>query len=64
MIIKRKIIRLPLGNVEKMAKAFDCASSSVYNALNGSSNSEKAKAIRKKALEEYGGETETKVIFQ
>ena len=64
MAFKKKIIVVPVGCVQKIAKANNCHKSLVYNALNYSSNSDKAQNIRKQALEFYGGIHDTKVIFR
>lgn len=63
MARKREIIKVPVGNVEKMATANSVSRATVYNALNYSSNSEQAKMLRKQALEEYGGVPEKRVLF-
>lgn len=63
MAIRKKIITVPLGNVQKLAKAHNMAESSVYNALNYSTNSPLAQLIRKEAIELYGGVNNTKVVF-
>jgi len=63
MAFRKKIITVPAGCVQKIAKANNCHKSLVYNALNYSSNSKKALIIRKQALELYGGVNDTKVIF-
>ena len=63
MAFKKKIITVPFGCVPKLAKANNVHKSLVYNALNFSSNSQTAMAIRKQALNEYGGVYDTKVIF-
>ena len=63
MPIKKKIIQVPVGNVPKIAQQMKCGKSAVYNALNFNSNSESARAIRKVALECYGGVNTTKLIL-
>ena len=50
-----KKIQLPVGNVQKMAKAFNCSDAMIYKALSYGSNSEMAENIRKQAVEIYGG---------
>lgn len=63
MARKREIIRLPVGNVDKMVTAYGVSRATVYNALNYSSNSEQAKLLRKKALEEYNGAMDKRTLF-
>jgi DNA-binding phage protein len=63
MPIKRKIISVPVGNVQKLAKAHGITSSGVYNALNYNSNSALAQLIREQALKLYGGVQNTKIVF-
>lgn len=64
MAFKKKIIVVPVGCVQKIAKANNCGKSLVYNALNYNSNSDMAQIIRKQALDLYGGVHDTKVIFR
>lgn len=63
MAFRKKIIVVPSGCVQKMAKAHGVTAAAVYNALNYNSNSELAQLLRKRALEEYGGINDTKVVF-
>ena len=60
---KRKIIQVPNGNVEKLAKAARCSTTTVYNALAGRSDSETARSVRKMAINLYGGVSTTKLIL-
>lgn len=62
--IRKPLIVVPLGTPQKMAEVFNVTAQSVYDALNYSSNSEKAMKIRKEALELYGGVSTEKVVFQ
>ena len=63
MAIRKKIITVPLGNVEKMAAEHNVSRGMVYNALNFTSNSPVAQIIRKEAMELYGGVLNSKVVF-
>ena len=63
MAFKKKIIVVPVGNVQKIAKANNVTPSAVYNALNYNSNSTLAQSLRKQALDLYGGINDTKVVF-
>ena len=63
MAQKRKIITVPVGVAEKIAKDQNCSRSTVYNALNGTTHSESAKYIRHLATTIYGGVEVTKVYF-
>lgn len=64
MIKKRKIIMLPLGRVDQMARAHNVTRSTVYNALAYRSDSETAQLIRQQAVELYGGVETSRVVFQ
>ena len=64
MPIRRKVIKVPRGTVEKLCIAQRVGRTTVYEALNGNNNSEDAKKIRQLALSTYGGVETTKVIFQ
>jgi energy-coupling factor transporter ATP-binding protein EcfA2 len=55
MAVKRNIIKVPKGVVEKICQARGCGKTTVYNALNYSSFSDEANLIRKEAIELYGG---------
>lgn len=59
-----KIIQLPVGNVQKMAKAFNCTEAMIYKALSYGSNSDLAENIRRHAIESYGGVATTKLILR
>ena len=63
MAFRKRIIVVPVGNVQKMAKAHNITPAAVYNALNYSSNSQLAQLLRKQAVELYGGVNDTKVVF-
>lgn len=63
MAIKRTIITLTKSNFEALRKSQNVSRSSMYDALNGSSNSETAQQIRRLALSTYGGVKATKVIW-
>lgn len=55
MAIKRKIIKVPRGVVEKICQARGCGKTTVYAALNYTSFSDEANLIRKEAVSIYGG---------
>lgn len=63
MAIKRTVITLTKTNFEALRKAQNVSRSSLYDALNGSSNSETAQHIRRLALTTYGGVKTTKVVW-
>lgn len=63
MAFKRRIIMIPRGTIDKICKAEKVGRTTVYAALNYTSNSEDAKRIRKRALSIYGGVETTKPIF-
>lgn len=62
MAIRRPTIVMPRGSVERLCKAEGKGKTSVYAALNFTSNSEEAERIRKVAISMYGGIRTTKVI--
>ena len=51
----RKVIQLPRGKAEMMMKSLGIGRTTLYAALNGSSNSDEAKLTRKLAVSRYGG---------
>ena len=63
MAKKKPMIVLPIGNAQKMAKAFNVTPATIYNALSYSRNSELSVKIRREALDVYGGVETHKVIF-
>lgn len=63
MASKRPVITLTKSNFEALRKSQNVSRSSMYDALNGSSNSETAQLIRRLALSTYGGVKVTKVIW-
>ena len=63
MAIKRKVIKVPKGVVEKICHSQNVGKTTVYAALNYTSNSEDAKLIRQLAVNTYGGIETTQVIF-
>ena len=63
MPTKRTIIVVPKGSVEALCKELNVSRSSVYNALNKTTNSEMAQKIRRLALSDYGGTTSSKIMF-
>lgn len=63
MATRRTVITLTKSNFEALKKSQNVSRSAVYDALNGSSNSETAQQIRRLALSTYGGVKTTKVIW-
>ena len=63
MAIKRTVITLSKSNFEALRKSQNVGRSAMYDALNGTSNSESAQQIRRLALSTYGGVKATKVIW-
>jgi len=63
MAIRRKIIRVPVGNVQRICTDLGVGKSAVYNALAYNSLSASAQLIRKKAMSDYGGVETYKIIF-
>ncbi len=51
----RKVIQLPRGKAEMMMDYLGIGRTTLYAALNGSSNSPNAKRTRELAIKEYGG---------
>lgn len=63
MARKVKVIVIPRGSADKICAALNIGRTTLYAALNYTSNSDDAKLTRQKALSEYGGVETTKVIF-
>ncbi len=63
MAHRRTIIKVPNGAAKKIARDQRCGLTSVYAALNYSSNSENAHHIRHLAKTVYGGIEEKKTYF-
>ena len=63
MASKRTVITLTKGNFEALRKSQNVSRSCLYDALNGSSNSESAQNIRRLALSTYGCVKTTKVVW-
>ena len=63
MAIKRTVITLTKSNFEALRKSQNISRSCLYDALNGSTNSELAQNIRRLALSIYGGVKTTKVVW-
>ena len=59
----RKVIQLPKGAAPKICNHLKIGTTTLYAALNYTSNSEDAKHTRKVALSEYGGVEIRKPIF-
>ena len=62
MAIRRKFIVIPRGKADQICSALKIGRTTLYSALNYSSNSDNAKLTRQKVLSEYGGIETTKVI--
>lgn len=62
MAIKRKIIVIPRGKADKICSALKIGRTTLYAALNYTSNSDDAKITRQRVLSEYGGIETYKVI--
>ena len=63
MARKVKVIVIPRGSAEKICTALKIGRTTLYAALNYTSNSDDAKLARQKVLSEDGGIETTKVIF-
>ena len=63
MARKGQCIRIPRGSAEKICAALKIGRTTLYAALNYTSNSEDAKLTRKKVLEEYGGIKDHRIVF-
>ena len=62
MARKKKIISIPRGSADKIAREMNCSRNLVFQALAYRADSQTAELIRKKALNEYGGIQTYKVI--
>ena len=62
MAIKRKVIGIPRRSADKICTALKIGSTTLYAALNNTSNSESARLTREIVLKKYGGIETTKVI--
>ena len=51
----RRVIQLPRGKADMMCKSLNIGRTTLYAALNGTSNSEDAKRTRELAIKKYGG---------
>lgn len=60
---KKKIIQVSPENRKKLIALHGCTQATVYNALAYKTDSELAVAIRKDALERFGGIKNDRVIF-
>ena len=63
MAIRRKYISVKKEVIQALCKELNVHRSSVYSALNYTSNSETAQQIRRLAITTYGGVEATKVIW-
>lgn len=59
----RPVIQLPRGKAPMMCKSLGIGTTTLYAALNYTSNSDEAKRTRKLALSKYGGVEIRKPIF-
>lgn len=62
MATKRKVIVIPRGKAEQICRALNIGRTTLYAALNYTSNSDDAKLTRQTVLSKYGGIETTKVI--
>lgn len=60
---RRKIIKVPAGGVMKLTTLHNCSKQSVYAALAYNTDSALAVAIRRDALNVFGGVEVDKVVF-
>lgn len=63
MAKKVPCIRLKRGKAKDVCKALGIGMTTLYAALNFTSNSDDAKLTRKRVLEEYGGIMDHRIIF-
>lgn len=63
MARKVPCIRIPKGKAETICKALGIGRTTLYAALNYTSNSDDAKLTRKRVLEEYGGINDHRILF-
>lgn len=61
---KVQVISVAPAQRDMLAKAHGSCLSAVYNALSGRSNSDKSKAIRQDALQNYGGIVINKYVWE
>ena len=59
----RKVIQLPRGKAEMMCRSLNIGRTTLYAALNGTSNSDEAKRTRELAIKKYGGVEFSKPIL-
>lgn len=64
MAIRKKIIKVPGNNIYELMRSFNSSKSGVFNALAYRSDSERARNIRKAAIELYNGILTTKIVFR
>lgn len=60
---RKKIIKIPARSLTPLMNAFNASRASVFNALAFRSESERARMIRKAAVELYGGVETTKLVL-
>ena len=58
----RKVIQLPRGKADMMCRSLKIGKTTLYAALNGTSNSDEAKRTRRLAISKYGGVEYSKPI--
>ena len=62
MATKRTVISLTKKDIQALCKSQNVSRATVYNALNGNTNSDTAQQIRRLAIDVYGGIKYSKVI--
>lgn len=63
MAKKVPIIRIPKGSADNICRALQIGKTTLYSALNYSSDSEQAKRTREVVLAKYGGVKDTRIIW-
>ena len=63
MAKKVPVIRIPKGKAEEICRALKIGKTTLYSALNYSSNSDDAQRTREVVLAKYGGVKDTRIIW-
>lgn len=63
MAKKVPVIRIPKGSASEICRALKIGRTTLYAALNYSSDSEEAKRTREVVLAKYGGVKDTRIIW-
>ena len=63
MARKVSCIKIPRGKADSICQALGIGRTTLYAALNFTSNSDDAKLTRKRVLEEYGGIMDHRILF-